>query len=142
MAHQAPWRRADALAQGGLAGGSGGSVGEEVTFVRTGADPTAVAGSAEPVPVIRRVAGSVSGAAGSANPAGDLDRFYELLRRLEAVVGGTRTLAACDGRMGWPTRGVYFFFEPGETRPDHVDERYDPEFLVVLDRHVRTLDGR
>jgi hypothetical protein len=43
--------------------------------------------------------------------AADLDRFYALLVRLERAIGGTRTLAACDGRMGWPARGVYFFFE-------------------------------
>jgi hypothetical protein len=48
--------------------------------------------------------------------AADLDRFYELLRRLEAAIGGARTLADCHGRMGWPERGVYFFFEPGELR--------------------------
>ena len=42
------------------------------------------------------------------------DRFYALLDQLAAQVGGPRTLAACDGRMGWPGRGVYFFFEAGE----------------------------
>lgn len=46
----------------------------------------------------------------------DTVRFYDLLGQLEDALGGTRTLAACDGRMGWPERGVYFFFEPGETR--------------------------
>ena len=50
------------------------------------------------------------------DPAADLDRFYALLARLEQAIGGTRTLADCHGRMGWPTRGVYFFFEPGEQR--------------------------
>ena len=52
------------------------------------------------------------------DPAAHLDRFYELLGRLEGALGGTRTLTDCHGRMGWPLRGVYFFFEPGETRPD------------------------
>ena len=46
----------------------------------------------------------------------DTARFYDLLGELEDALGGTRTLAVCDGRMGWPERGVYFFFEPGETR--------------------------
>lgn len=46
----------------------------------------------------------------------DTVRFYELLGQLEDALGGARTLAGCDGRMGWPQRGVYFFFEPGETR--------------------------
>ncbi len=43
-------------------------------------------------------------------------RFYELLARLERRVGGVRTLETCDGRMEWPRRGVYFFFEAGEER--------------------------
>ena len=50
--------------------------------------------------------------------AAGLDCFYELLARLEQAVGGTRTLADCHGRLGWPARGVYFFFEPGEVRRD------------------------
>jgi hypothetical protein len=48
--------------------------------------------------------------------AADLDRFYDLLTQLEKALGGTRTLADCHGRMAWPQRGVYFFFEPGEQR--------------------------
>ena len=46
----------------------------------------------------------------------DTARFYELLDRLEAGVGGARTLAECNGKMRWPQRGVYFFFEGGESR--------------------------
>ena len=46
----------------------------------------------------------------------DTVRFYDLLGQLEDALGGARTLAACDGRLGWPQRGVYFFFEPGEVR--------------------------
>ena len=46
----------------------------------------------------------------------DTIRFYELLARLERRVGGVRTLETCDGRMDWPRRGVYFFFEVGEER--------------------------
>jgi hypothetical protein len=48
----------------------------------------------------------------------DLVRFYDLLDRLEQRLGGPRRLADCNGRQGWPTRGVYFFFELGETRSD------------------------
>lgn len=48
----------------------------------------------------------------------DLALFYELLDRLEDKLGGKRRLADCDGRMGWPGRGVYFFFEPSEQRLD------------------------
>jgi len=47
---------------------------------------------------------------------GDIQRFYEILDELERRVGGKRTLAEADGRMGWPKRGVYCFFEPGEER--------------------------
>src|SRR5260370_39475709 len=52
------------------------------------------------------------------NRRDDLIRFYEILAALEKRVGGQRRLAECDGRMKWPERGVYFFFEPGETRSD------------------------
>jgi len=47
----------------------------------------------------------------------DLQRFYDLMAHL-AERNGTRRLFECHGRMDWPTRGVYFFFENGETRPD------------------------
>ena len=43
-------------------------------------------------------------------------RFYDLLAGVEDRVGGRRALATCDGRMDWPQRGVYFFFEAGEQR--------------------------
>ncbi len=46
----------------------------------------------------------------------DVERFYAILDRLEHRVGGKRVLANCHGRMGWPRRGVYFFFEVGEVR--------------------------
>lgn len=51
----------------------------------------------------------------------DLRRFYSLLSELESRLGGKRCLAECDGRMRWPQRGVYFFFEPGERRTDSGD---------------------
>lgn len=44
----------------------------------------------------------------------DILRFYAILDRLETYVGGKRTLEDTHGRMNWPQRGVYFFFEPGE----------------------------
>lgn len=43
-------------------------------------------------------------------------QFYEILEELENVVGGKRVLENASGRMDWPKRGVYFFFEPGEVR--------------------------
>ena len=51
-----------------------------------------------------------------ANLLADTVRFYELLDRLASRVGGPRFLQGCDGRMDWPQRGVYFFYESGETR--------------------------
>ena len=48
----------------------------------------------------------------------DLIRFYDILADLERRLGGTRTLGDCSLRTKWPARGVYFFFEPGETRSD------------------------
>ena len=52
-----------------------------------------------------------------------LDRFYDLLARLEKVNGGKRRLAGCHGQMDWPKRGVYFFFEDGEFRSDGTTPR-------------------
>lgn len=55
-------------------------------------------------------------AARRANRFADTVRFYGLLAEIQDGVGGRRRLAECDGRMGWPERGVYFFLEPGERR--------------------------
>lgn len=46
----------------------------------------------------------------------DLVHFYSLLDRLERKLGGAKKLTECTGRMAWPKRGVYFFFEDGEHR--------------------------
>jgi hypothetical protein len=51
----------------------------------------------------------------------DLVRFYNLLERLKQRLGGTRTLATNDGFDDWPSRGVYFFFEPLEIRKESGD---------------------
>ena len=47
---------------------------------------------------------------------GQLRAFYAVLDELAAEVGGPHTLALSNGRSVWPRRGIYFFFEPGETR--------------------------
>jgi hypothetical protein len=44
----------------------------------------------------------------------DLLFFYGLMDKLATRIGGPRQLAECSGRMIWPERGIYFFFEPGE----------------------------
>lgn len=46
----------------------------------------------------------------------DVKRFHDLLDKLARRLDGPRRLADCDGRSGWPAKGVYFFFEPGEER--------------------------
>ena len=46
----------------------------------------------------------------------DLQCFYRILDELEQRVGSMRVLGDSDGRMSWPDRGVYLFFEPGEVR--------------------------
>lgn len=51
----------------------------------------------------------------------DIERFYVLLKRLEERVGGKRRLGKRSGRMKWPRRGVYFFFEEGECRKNPSD---------------------
>lgn len=48
----------------------------------------------------------------------DLQRFYRVMEQLQARVGRKRSLSACTGKMSWPRRGVYFFFEGGEQRSD------------------------
>ena len=44
----------------------------------------------------------------------DMTRFYKLLSRLQEQQGGLRLLENTSGRQSSPTRGVYYFFEPGE----------------------------
>ena len=72
----------------------------------------------------------------------DLDRFYELLAELEVRCGGKRRLAECDGRMRWPERGVYFFFEDGELRADELAPRVVRVGTHALRLSSSTLWGR
>jgi hypothetical protein len=52
------------------------------------------------------------------------EHFYAILDELSARLGGGRAFGSCDGRMSWPSRGVYFFFEPGEMRgPNAAGQR-------------------
>lgn len=44
-----------------------------------------------------------------------------MLEELQEQCGGFRRLAECTGRMTWPKRGVYFFFEDGENQSDSGD---------------------
>jgi len=47
-----------------------------------------------------------------------LIRLYDLLDQVESRIGGKRILADCNGRMNWPSQGLYLFFENGELRSD------------------------
>ena len=53
----------------------------------------------------------------------DLDQFYILLLKLEKILNGKRRLNNCTGKMNWPKKGVYFFFEPQEMRADGITSR-------------------
>lgn len=71
-----------------------------------------------------------------------LDDLYDLLEVLEGKHGGKRLLAECNGRMAWPRRGVYFFFEDGETREDGVTQRVVRVGTHALRPSRSTLWGR
>ncbi len=51
----------------------------------------------------------------------DIHKFYSLLDVLEEKLQSTRVLSECDGKLDWPRRVVYFFFEPGEHRSTSGD---------------------
>lgn len=46
----------------------------------------------------------------------DIKKFYDILACIEDHIKGCRTLAEGKGRINWPKRGVYFFFDAGEQR--------------------------
>lgn len=52
----------------------------------------------------------------------DLNEFYKLLSKLRNKIG-YRHLSSCSSIDGWPKRGVYYFFEKGETRSDSSELR-------------------
>jgi hypothetical protein len=67
----------------------------------------------------------------------DLSRFYDALDELRKHVGGFRFLRDCTARTGWPTRGLYFFFEEGEYR-----EGSDSLRVVRVGTHALTDTSR
>lgn len=66
----------------------------------------------------------------------EIDRFYGLLSELKRRLGGTRTLNVSNGVPTWPSHGVYFFFESGETRPNGQPR------VVRVGTHALTLTSR
>jgi hypothetical protein len=71
------------------------------------------------------------------NRATDLDRLYDLLDELRERVDGYRRLRDCHGRMAWPLRGVYFFFEDRELREGGRTPR-----LVRIGTHAVSIGSR
>lgn len=48
------------------------------------------------------------------NWAVDLEGFYREMAILRDGLGGLRVLRECTGKIHWPKRGVYFFFDSGK----------------------------
>lgn len=46
--------------------------------------------------------------------------LYDVLAEAEQLSGGKRLLPQCNGKMPWPDKGIYFFFEAGENRSDSI----------------------
>ena len=67
----------------------------------------------------------------------DLNSFYDILDDLRQKIGGCRCLYKCTGKSGWPTRGLYFFFEDGEFREDQKSLR-----VVRIGTHAITATSR
>ena len=53
----------------------------------------------------------------------DLERFYEQMNRLKTILRKYHYLQDCNGRMEWPKRGVYYFFEEEDYRHDSTQLR-------------------
>lgn len=51
-----------------------------------------------------------------------VEQFYNLLKILSIGLKGARLLRDCQASSGWPNRGVYFLFEPHETRRSNQTE--------------------
>lgn len=71
------------------------------------------------------------------NSKDKIDTFYEILHDLEDRLGGKRELRNCIGKMNWPHRGVYFFFEQGEQRSQTNELR-----VVRVGTHALKLNSK
>jgi hypothetical protein len=65
------------------------------------------------------------------------DRFYALLDDLAVRIGGARRLSDCSAASGWPTHGVYFFFQDGEVRAEQGHPR-----VVRVGTHALTATSK
>lgn len=57
------------------------------------------------------------------NRRDQLNEFYRLINEIESRLCDKRYLRDCTGKMNWPRKGVYFFFEAGEYRGDEKTPR-------------------
>ena len=67
----------------------------------------------------------------------DVDRFCAIVATLRERCQGSRHLKDCTGKLGWPERGVYFFFEDGEFREDGSTPR-----VVRVGTHAVSANSR
>lgn len=108
---------------------------ESVVFVRdrkAALDLSASLENHEPQKVLR-----------AAEPLADeIDRLYAIMEEMRARAGGFRLLRNCDGRMDWPLRGVYFFFEESERLPDARPRIVRVGTHAITERSSSTLWGR
>ena len=85
----------------------------------------------------------------------DVQKFYVIMENLEKRLMGKRILDICDGRMSWPRRGVYFFFEESENRTHSgkglravrigthaLEEKSKTSLWERLRQHKGTLNGK
>lgn len=93
-----------------------GSVGDELTISATVSPPTSI--SAKPLAVpweeSRDISDRTQGE--SRGRQDDTDAFYSILDQLAHKEVGPRLLRDSTGDSGWPSHGVYFFYERGELR--------------------------
>lgn len=66
-----------------------------------------------------------------------IEALYGLLDELSQKVGGAKRLADCHGKMNWPRRGIYFFFEPEEFRAYQPAQR-----IVRIGTHAVSLGSK
>lgn len=71
----------------------------------------------------------------------DVQKFYELLAQLTEQQS-VRRMAEVTGKDGWPSRGVYFFFEQGEVRENGSPRVVRIGTHALIDGATSTLWGR
>jgi hypothetical protein len=99
-----------------------GAAGDELTIRADAGSPTRI--SPKPMHLQLDKPADIRAGAQGRNPherQGDTDEFYAILSELARRVHGPRLLRDCTSGSGWPSHGVYFFYETGELRPNKDD---------------------